>query len=366
MGFGDLSYSPPRAAGFLEYFLRASSTAGSQGHAPYWAWRNQALGVKPTDGILGVLYAATLPAMPSARSPVDLPQSKVFRGIGVASLHRTLTNANEDVHVLFKSSPFGSQSHGHNPQNSFQLNAYGAALLTSCVYRDWHGSPFHYKWAHDAKAQNSVLVNGEGPIRHSVASNGEIVDFRLGPVLDYVVGSATNAYGGRLTRALRTVAFLKPDLVVICDDLVATNDVSYQFMLHGLAEFQVDQAGSALRIAQPRASAKIQYLTTSPLQFRQWNGYVPAPEKEFPNQWHVEAGTTAKTRSLQVITVIDSRRAGITPSFEAEYLESRSAVGARIQRDGQTILVGFKRPGEPGPAALATLTFADAVGTSVK
>ena len=94
-------------------------------------------------------------ARPAAKSPTDLPPSKIFHGIGVASLHTTLVDSRDDVHFLFKSSPFGSQSHGHNPQNSFQLNAYGEALLVANGYRDLHGSKFHYQFVHATRAQNA-------------------------------------------------------------------------------------------------------------------------------------------------------------------------------------------------------------------
>ena len=84
--------------------------------------------MKENGGVLGFLYRANLPPLPAARPPTDIPQSKVFRGIGIASLHTTLVDSRDDVHFALKASPFGTQSHGHNAQNSFFLNAYGEAL----------------------------------------------------------------------------------------------------------------------------------------------------------------------------------------------------------------------------------------------
>jgi hypothetical protein len=107
------------------------------------------------------------------------------------------------VHFLFKSSPFGTQSHGHNPHNSFQLNAYGEPLLVACTYRDLHGSKFHYQWVHSTVAQNGVLVDGEGQIKHSTAPHGKIVEATLSEGWDYVSGDATDAYAGRLRRGRR-------------------------------------------------------------------------------------------------------------------------------------------------------------------
>jgi hypothetical protein len=122
-----------------------------------------------------------LPPPPEPRAPTDLPPSKVFRGIGVASLHVTLLDAAEDVHVLFKSSPVGSRSHGHNAQNGFQLNAYGEALLPACTFRDPHGSAFHRNWVWNTISQNSVLVDGRGQGPRGVGSPGRISAERLGP-----------------------------------------------------------------------------------------------------------------------------------------------------------------------------------------
>ena len=361
IGFGDLSFRPMSSgsARFLEYFLARRPGDSGEGHSPYWRWWMEQWKIGKTEGILGFLYAARNRTIPIARPPAELPPSKVFNGIGVASLHLTLTNSAEDVHVLFKSSPFGSQSHGHNPQNSFQLNAYGEALLTTCVYRDWHGSPFHYKWAHSTRAHNAVLVNGEGQVPHSALSSGAIIDFDAGPTLDYVVGSAVEAYGGRLERARRSIAFVKPDLIVICDDLVATNEVTFQFMLHALQPFQLEEGGKRIALKGPKASAEIQYLTSEHMAFRQWDGFDPAPEREFPNQWHLEAGTTNRLQAIQMLTVVVISRGEVPNAvpWSAERMESASAVGLRLLRGARTKLVAFRKAHQAGSAALGSLLF---------
>ncbi len=224
MGFGDLSYHPPSSSwgGFLEYFLRAGANQPGNGHAGYWRWWTEQWDMRGEEGVLGFLYQANLPPLPEPKAPTDLPTSKVFHGIGVASLHTTLLDSRDDVHLLFKSSPFGSRSHGHNPQNSFQLNAYGEALLTTCVYRDLHGSKFHYGWAHSTIAHNAVLVNGKGQKTPSPEPQGRIVAEELTTDHDYIVGDATAAYEGRLTRFQRHVVLVKDvptPFVVLYDDL---------------------------------------------------------------------------------------------------------------------------------------------------
>ena len=361
IGFGDLSFRPMSSgsARFLEYFLPLQSGDVQEHHSPYWRWWMEQWKTGKTDGILGFLYAARNRTVPAAKAPVDLPQSKAFRGIGVASLHLTLTNSADDIHVLFKSSPFGSQSHGHNPQNSFQLNAFGEALLTTCVYRDWHGSPFHYQWAHSTRAHNAVLVNGEGQVPHSALSRGAIIDFASSGTLDYVVGSAVEAYGGRLDRARRTIAFVKPDLIVVFDDLAATNESTFEFMLHSLRPFKVDESRNRVELQGPKATAEIQYLSSSPLAFRQWDGFEPMPEREFPNQWHLEAGITNRVREIQMLTVVVPARAETSPvpRWTAERIESSSAIGIRFRRGSESKVVAFRKAHQAGSATLGSLQF---------
>ena len=269
-GFGDLAYRPPSSGvgGFMEYHIRVKGSQPDGRHAAYWRWWTERWGMQGQGGILGFLYAASLPPLPAAKPPEDLPPSKVFRGIGVASLHTTLLDSRDDVHFLFKSSPFGTQSHGHNPHNTFQLNAYGDALLTTCVYRDLHGSKFHYQWAHSTVAHNGVLVDGQGQTKHTPAPHGRIVDSRFTPEWDYVVGDATLAYGDRLTRYQRHVVFVKGSAtdsrtgpyVVLYDDLEAKSPATFQFLLHGLRAFEVDEAKQQLSVQQPHAGVDVQYL----------------------------------------------------------------------------------------------------------
>jgi hypothetical protein len=354
-GFGDLSFRPPSSGvgAFLEYHVRMKGSQPDGESAAHWRWWMDEWNMSRSEGILGYLYAANLPPLPPAAAPTNLPSSKVFRGIGVASLHTTLLDSNGDVHFLFKSSPFGTQSHGHNPHNTFQLNAYGESLLTTCVYRDLHGSKFHYEWAHSTAAHNGVLVNGEGQIKHTPAPHGRITDAKFTPEWDYCVGDATAAYGGRLTRFQRHVAFVKSGgnssqtgpVIVLYDDLEAKVPSTFQFMLHALKEFQVDESKARLVVEQPQAGVEVQYLSPTEVAFRQWDGFTPPPSREFPNQWHVEAGTVQKQPGLAMLTVIVPYRSGQRPKWTAERIESDAAVGLRMICGNEQTTVSFPKPG---------------------
>jgi hypothetical protein len=362
MGFADLSFRTPPTSwgGFMEYFIRAKGSQPDGAQAGHWRWWTEQWNMRGEGGILGFLYHANLPPLPESRPPVDLPPSKVFRGIGVASLHTTLLDSRDDVHFLFKSSPFGTQSHGHNPHNSFQLNAYGEELLATCVFRDLHGSKFHYGWTHSTVAHNAVLVNGQGQIKHTPAPHGRIADYELTPEWDYLAGDATDAYGGRLERYRRHVAFVKGGagpLIVLYDELAAKEPGTFQFMLHAFQEFVMDEAGAALSLDRAKAGVAVKYLSPAPLTFRQWDGYEPPPDRNFPNQWHVEAGTQEKRKEIGVFTILMPYRAGQKPEWTAERLESGNAAGVRIKRDGKTVTVAFRKGAELGAVSVAGIHF---------
>lgn len=351
-GFGDSSYRPPSRSwgGFLEYFIRAKAAQPDGEHAAYWRWWAEQWNMQGQGGILGFLYAAALPPLPPAKPPTDLPPSKAFWGIGVASLHTTLLDSRDDVHVLFKSSPFGRQSHGHNPHNSFQLNAYGEALLTTCVYRDLHGSRFHTRWAHSTKAHNALLVDGRGQTPHTQAPHGRITAFESRPEGDYVAGQAAAAYQGRLKDYARRMVLVKgrQPLVVVLDEVEAVKPATYQFMLHGLGPFTLDEAGQTLRIQRPQAGAWIAYLSEEPLKFRQWDGYEPPPSRPFPNQWHVETSTTRPAGRTATLTVIVPHRGREVPAVSARRIEAPGLVGVRVTLDGRERTVVFRRAGTTG------------------
>src|SRR5690606_38275692 len=236
-------------------------------------------------------------------------------------------------------------------------NAFGEELLMTCVYRDLHGSQFHREWVHSTRAHNAVLVNGQGQAPRSSAPLGRIAEFVTNPEWDYVSGDATRAYGNLLERYFRHIVFLKPDLIVIYDELVAREPSTFQFMLHAGVAFEIEEKENALRVDREKAGVDVRYLSPADLSFRQWDGFEPAPERrQFPNQWHVEAGTVEKAVAMDMLTVAVPYRAGSREEWTAVREESESAVGVRFTRNGEEVLVAFRRAAD-GAAELAGWEF---------
>ncbi len=332
MGFGDLSYRPPRSSwSFVPYFAARTRN-------PYLAWWADQWGMKleAREPLLAILWARLQPIKPEP--PDRLPPSKVFHGTGIAVLNRTLRDACENIQIRFKSSPMGRQSHGHDPHNSFTLNAYGDQLLVNCVYRDWHGSPFHTRWCWSTRAQNALLVNGKGQKPHSPDPLGRIVAARFEPGLHYVAGEAAAAYGGILERFTRHVLLIEPDLVVLVDDLVAREPSTYQWMFHSLSRFTLSDHQDTVTLSRRRARMVMTFSWPDGLATRQWSGYDPAPDvkfmrgRTFPTQWHLELASGRPVRAGVFVAAmrISRKDEPVTP--------------AGVDRTGDQILVTV--PGE--------------------
>jgi hypothetical protein len=271
----------------------------------------------------------------------------------------------DDVHFLFKSAPapFGRRSHGHNPQNAFELQGYGDILLQDITYMGSFHSPIHM-YVYETKAHNTVLVNGEGQIEAGggaigADAVGSIVAESFNKDFDYVVGDATPAYAGKLKRFRRHVAFVKPELFVIWDELAAPQPATFQFRLHALAEFTFDPNSLHFGVQREHAGFDAQYLSPVPMTLIQTSGYgnikmptsIPkllGPEKDgpVPNQWHLEATNTEKRESLDVLTVIKVHKGQERVEWTAKRLESPSAIGAKVTIGGKTTLVAFKKSGQ--------------------
>lgn len=347
MGFGDLSHRPPSAGwGFIYSFIRDVKN-------PYWAWWAKQWQVRdePEEPVLGFLEGEA-PAV-AAKPPAGLPDSKLFRGTGVAIMNSTLTNGEANVQVRFKSSSMGRRSHGHEPHNSFTLNAYGEALLVNNVFRDIYGSPFHAKWCWETVSQNAMLVDRAGQAVHSAGPGGRILAAQFRDDAGYVAGEAAEAYLGKLKRYRRHMLHIKPDIVVMVDEAEAAAPAKFQFMLHGLREFTVDQAAQRLKLERGKAGVVVDYIAEAPLEFRQWSGYEPGVDERYlasigragsiPNQWHVEASTPQASLAVWTVTVMRPFRTGAPPP--GRLTVERTAKGVRITVPGRPVSVELEREG---------------------
>jgi hypothetical protein len=233
-GFGDLTARRESKdnVGLMAIFA-------AQAQNPYWQWYVEVHGgAEPLPGYVGFIRGGM--AKVEAKAAIDLPTSKLFRGVGQAYLNSTLLAAKDNVAVHFKSSPFGTWSHGYESQNAFLLYAFGERLLIRTGRRDSYGSRHHKEWMWHTKSVNSITVDGEGQVGHSQTAKGKIAAFYTSDLIDYVEGEAAAAYDGRLDRFTRRIIFVKPEVVLIYDTLAAPKSVTFEWRLHSPVEMTIN------------------------------------------------------------------------------------------------------------------------------
>ncbi|MBN1803816.1 MAG: DUF4962 domain-containing protein [Sedimentisphaerales bacterium] len=301
-GFGDLTTR--RTA---RQNVPLVSTFAAQAQNGHWQWYVEQLGgAQQADGYIGFIRGQ-LPQV-QAIPPDGLPNSRLFAGTGQAYLNTNLTNANESVQVVFKSSPFGTQSHGYEANNSFLLWAYGKRLLIRSGYRDSYGSKHHTQWMWSTRSVNNITVNGQGQGRRTAKARGEITGFKTTPSVDIVVGEAGGAYEPPLGRFTRSIIFVKPELVVVYDRLDAGEPATYEYWLHAINKIDVKDQHN-IRVENDDVVCDIDFLTPSNLTFSQTNQYDPNPRPRIKlREWHLTAKTEAKKRQMEFVTLYRPHR----------------------------------------------------------
>ncbi|AOS44201.1 Heparinase II/III-like protein [Lacunisphaera limnophila] len=215
-GLDDLSRTYPTAAEFLVRNFIASAYPLPAAR-PLNEPSRQAQGPEPVAG---------------------LPPQRHFADVGWVSLHSALGDPANDIHVTFKSSPYGSFSHSHADQNSFILNAYGEGLAINSAYREFHNSPHHRDWTRQTISKNTLLIDGLGQKAQSKDATGRITRFETGDRYVLTTGDATAAYQtlqpkGRVQRVTRDLVFIDQRYLVLRDRVELATPGKLSWLLHG-------------------------------------------------------------------------------------------------------------------------------------
>jgi len=302
-GFGD--QTPNRKSSSYRSLM---TVLAAQGNNPHWQWYVDAHG-GPTQvgGYVGFVRGA-LPRV-SAKTPDDLPSSRVFRGTGLAILNSNLSDAQDNVQIHLKSSSFGTQSHGYESQNAFLLYVHGERMFIRSGKRDSYGSAHHKKWMWNTKSVNCITVNGEGQQGHSSSATGQITTFQTTRDFDYVVGEAAPAYKGKLKRFTRRVLFAKPDTIVIWDSLQAPGPSSFEWRLHASNEM-AKLGAQSYRAVKGKAACRVEFVYPPRLAITQTDQFETPPRPRVKLvEHHLTAATTSKSETAEFVTVLRPHQA---------------------------------------------------------
>jgi len=254
-GFGDNTedvFSP--GAAYIAYAEVLAKLTGSTKAAWYAkACRQYEHPDLSSDRSLRWIRLAKTAHLATPEVPLNLKMEtgKAFREIGLAALHTNPGHTPENLMVAMRSSPFGSYGHFLSDQNAFNVLYGGKRAFFRTGYKVTMKDPHRTGWYQHTKSNNSILIDGAGQ-PYSTEAYGWIPIFLKGKTMAYVKGDASAAYSSRetgedygLRKFYRHLVLLKPDIIVVYDELEAERPVNWSWLLHSMAEITLDTAGNS-------------------------------------------------------------------------------------------------------------------------
>jgi hypothetical protein len=239
---------------------------------------------------------------------VELPDTAIFPSIGWVVMHSELDDP-ERYSIIFKSSPYGSFSHSHADQNSFIINGRQESLAVDSGYYDTWKSKHHIAWTMQTKAHNAITFDGgQGQPHQNRSAQGKITNFARCGDYDMTSGDATKAYQGALSKAKRTITYVRPDLALIYDDLASEEARTWEWNLHAWEEIK-DHNKGRFKIRKGKGQVCFKVLSAPDYDVSQTNVYPEDPDPFFvpdwTNQWHMTLASKEKSTEAQFLVAVD-------------------------------------------------------------
>lgn len=253
-----------------DYLLRALAHEYRDGHAQWLAAELNA--IKADNNAAPWLNLIFFDPAIVPLSPNELPTLRHFSDMEIVSA-RSDWSGDESL-VVFKSGPFiGHKAfrdfakdpgggHVHPDANHFSLFGAGDWLIRNDGYR--------WKWT---AQQNTLLVNGAGQVGEGkmwfdgnaclqARAEAHITRATSNPTLDVMTGEAEKAYpaGLGLTRYRRHMLFIKPDVLIVIDDIALEKKAQLELRFHP-EQAARERDGSAFLSRGPAAVLRVDPLT---------------------------------------------------------------------------------------------------------
>src|SRR5439155_21394131 len=222
--------------------------------------------------------------------PDGTPNSAAFLSLGQAAMHSDLADPAR-TSVYFKSSPapYGSFDHSHADQNSLVVSAGGQRLAIDSGYYDGYKTAHWLQWYKQTRAHNAVTFDGgKGQLffeQDGKMGYGAITNYALNPNYDIVHGDATQAYGGALSEAKRSMVYLRPNLVMVYDRLASATPRQLEWNIHALNLINV-VSDRQISIENNGQRLCVDMLAGPTMRFTQTDLFTAAPIGSLPQQWH--------------------------------------------------------------------------------
>ena len=268
--------------------------------------------------------------------PDQLPQARQFREVGLVPMHTDIGDAENDLALYFRSSPYGGNGHMHGNQNCFNLSYKGQKIFYSTGYYTSFSDSHSISSYKHTRAHNGILINGKGQA-FGHEGYGWIKRFAHGNQISYTCGDASKAYrpvvnkqwsneikgrldnkgidsskhfgDAKLKKFERHVTMLRPNTVVIYDILEAKEPADWELLLHTYKE-SVKGKNNELIYELPGIKAEAKVFASDPIDMSISDQFAVKPVDflkkygKIPNQYHASWKSDKKCRKMRYLTII--------------------------------------------------------------
>lgn len=239
-------------------------------------------------------------------------------------------------------------NHEHADRNSILVKSHGERLLTDPIGASYNPADAHWLLRLTA-AHNAILINGRGHQYHNGEqgtsegkARAEIIDFTDEGDVVHWTSDATHGYklvDDAITRVVRSVLFIKPNIVILVDRVTSDRSVEVSVRFHpdnrdGEATLRV-KAYEQFSIVRPRARLDCTYNSSIPVRAHANTLDLPTDVGSFP---FVEL-LSARTNDVTIVTAMnivdgDTRYPTIKREFDGSWEVSVGGVAAVIRVEG--------------------------------
>jgi hypothetical protein len=223
------------------------------------------------------------------------------------------------------------------------VNAKGERLAIASGYYDDYRTPHWSNWYKTTRAKNAITFDGgkgQGP--DGKQFSGEIRRFETTSGFDYAVGHAEKAYGGALTKAQRSLVYLRPNTILVYDSLAAPEPHSWEWNIHALHKMQ-KLSDRKIEIDGEKTEMCVEMLASPEVEFDETDQFSTPPRRSDMNrdpakQWHGTFATRARTETAEFIALMRVGSACPT-SAKPTAVAQHDANGWQVKVDGKTIVL---------------------------
>jgi hypothetical protein len=267
---------------------------------------------------------------PQALVKPFLENASFYPDVGVAYMHSNYQNMDNNMQVSMRSGLWGGTGHMHSDQNTFNLAYGGKRVFYNSGYRVANGDPHYFAWYKQTIGHNGVLIDGKGQPMGANDAYGWMPRFLHGEQLSYAVGDASNAYrnsfaesGNKntqgdtgLTHFRRHYIMLRPNILVVYDDLIADHKADWTWLLHNQDEMLIDEQKQTIIGDSELATGHVNLFSSQALNFSQTDEFTIPVENwrekrdiygklyQFENTWHFRAENKKKAKQMRFLAII--------------------------------------------------------------